>query len=217
MEEKVWGLTAMGYVNIILMWWVLTFLTTLISWRIKTSVIMCNIVHFLIHKRQRGRRNRSCSTGGRASAWDSRPESRGGRYLTPNDHAKDIEWICTTATMRRRRRRRDPSLYDASHFSTPLRADRRGKTPDPSLWGVCQFLWPQHSHHWAGSVRTRGSLLWLQRPRPGGEGVVTTRTSAPGNQQPFHLEFGQTISLMMCVCFFVSPLQWNPGWSKAVA
>lgn len=151
---------------------VMTFLTTLMSWGVKMSALVLNIVHVLINRGRRGRRNCSSSTIGRASDWDSRPESGGGRYLTPNDRAliKSIEHMSTTATVRSR----NPLLCDASPLSAPPRADRGGKTPDPSLGGVCQFLWPQHTHHRAGSVRTRGSLLWLQRPRPGGEGVVTT-------------------------------------------
>lgn len=115
--------------------------------------------------------------------------------------------MCTTATMRSR----NPSLYDASPLSAPPWADRGGKTPDPSLGGVCQFLWPQHSHHRAGSVRTRGSLLRLQRPRPGGEGVVTT---AAQNKQPLNWNLDKSNVLIMW-CVFL--LQWNPGWCKAVS
>jgi len=55
---------------------------------------------------------------------------------------------------------------------SPLRADGGGKTPDPALRRVCEFLRPQHAHHWAGSLGARRPLLWLQRPRPGGEGGV---------------------------------------------
>lgn len=59
-----------------------------------------------------------------------------------------------------------------SPYSTPPRVDRGGKTPDPALGGVCEFLRPQHSHYWAGSIWACGRLLWLQWPWPGGEGGV---------------------------------------------
>lgn len=70
---------------------------------------------------------------------------------------------------------RDPRYFSVClsfSSSTPPRADRRGKTPDPALGGVCTFLRPQHSHYRARSIRARGPLLWLQWPWPGGKGGV---------------------------------------------
>lgn len=87
MEGKVWDMTVTCCVNIVLKWWVFTFLTTVISWHVKISVLVFDIVHVLINRGRRRRRNSSSSTGGRASDGDSRPESGGGRYLTPNNRA----------------------------------------------------------------------------------------------------------------------------------
>lgn len=63
--------------------------------------------------------------------------------------------------------------FNSSVSSAPSWADWGGEAADPALGGVYGLLWPQHTHHWESFVRTRGCFLWLQRPRPWGQGRVT--------------------------------------------
>ncbi len=108
--------------------------------------------------------------------------------------------------------------HSISLYNSPSRADRGGKTPDPALRGVCELLRPQHSHYWAGSIRARGPLLWLQRSRPGGEGgVIIERLVFFKKTNKLVSGFWKSVFIdLWCFVFFFFT-QWNPGWSKALS